>query len=364
MADTDIVRERVQFTNSVGEQLAALVERPSAEPRAYALFAHCFTCSKDVTAASRISRALAARGIAVLRFDFTGLGNSEGDFANTNFSSNVDDLLAAAEFVAERYGGPQLLIGHSLGGAAVLAAAPDVADCKAVVTIGAPSDPAHVSHLFAAAREEIEAAGEAEVLLGGRRFTIKNQFLQDIENQRLTERVWSMDKALLVMHSPVDEIVAVEHARHIYEAARHPKSFISLDQADHLLSKRQESEYVAQVLAAWAGRYLPNVTPDAGTTDLKPADGEDVRLDGSQLTVDLGNWSIGASTLDRWWGPGVQRPALCICRRAGFGGRCGQRVVALRFCAGRSRRLHVHDAEIVCRTKKDSVAGNYCSSEA
>jgi len=296
MTDSDIVRDRVQFSNAAGEQLAALLEGPAAPPRAYALFAHCFTCSKDVTAASRISRALAGQGIAVLRFDFTGLGNSEGDFANTNFSSNVDDLLAAAEFLGEHYGGPQLLIGHSLGGAAVLAAAADVADCKAVVTIGAPSDPAHVSHLFAAAREEIEAAGEAEVLLGGRRFTIKNQFLHDIENQRLAERVWSMDKALLVMHSPVDEIVAVEHARHIYEAARHPKSFISLDQADHLLSKRQESEYAAQVLAAWAGRYLPDVSADAGTTDLQSADGEVIvrELDGFTQQVFSGRHCVYA----------------------------------------------------------------------
>jgi putative redox protein len=273
MAGPDILRERIQFQNAAGEQLASLLESPPGEPRAYALFAHCFTCSKDVTAASRISRALAALGIAVLRFDFTGLGSSEGDFANTNFSSNVDDLLAAAEFVADRYGGPQLLIGHSLGGAAVLAAAADIEECKAVVTIGAPSDPAHVSDLFAAAREEIETAGEAEVVLGGRRFVVKNQFLEDIRNQRLTERVRGMGKALLVMHSPVDEIVAVEHARHIYDAARHPKSFVALDRADHLLGKRRDSEYAAQVLAAWAGRYLPEVT-DSGGADLVPADGE------------------------------------------------------------------------------------------
>lgn len=295
MADTDIVRERVQFRNAAGEQLAALLERLPGAPRAYALFAHCFTCSKDISAASRISRALARRGIAVLRFDFTGLGNSEGDFANTNFSSNVDDLLAAAEFIGERYGGPQLLIGHSLGGAAVLAAAADIAECKAVATIGAPSDPAHVSHLFDAAREEIESAGEAQVLLGGRRFTIKHQFLQDIQNQRLTERVRRMHKALLVMHSPVDEIVAIEHARHIYEAARHPKSFVSLDQADHLLGKRAESEYAAQVLAAWVGRYLPPA-PDTDEVDLEPAEGEVIvrELDGLTQQVVSGRHRLYA----------------------------------------------------------------------
>lgn len=295
MADPGIVRERIQFRNTAGEQLAALLETPPGEPRAYALFAHCFTCSKDVTAASRISRALAGLGIAVLRFDFTGLGNSEGDFANTNFSSNVDDLLAAAGFVTDRYGGPQLLIGHSLGGAAVLAAAAGVAECKAVVTIGAPSDPSHVSHLFAAARQEIETAGEAEVVLGGRRFVVKNQFLEDIRSQRLTERVRNMGKALLVMHSPVDRIVAVEHARHIYEAARHPKSFVSLDQADHLLGRPRDSEYAAQVLAAWAGRYLPEA-PDNGGSDLDLADGEVVvrELDGFTQRVFSGRHCVYA----------------------------------------------------------------------
>ncbi|MDH3716105.1 MAG: bifunctional alpha/beta hydrolase/OsmC family protein [Gammaproteobacteria bacterium] len=296
MTAVDILRERIQFRNAAGEQLAALLERPPAEPRAYALFAHCFTCSKDVTAASRISRALAGLGIAVLRFDFTGLGNSEGDFTNTNFSSNVDDLLAAAEFVAERYAGPQLLIGHSLGGAAVLAAATDVEQCKAVVTIGAPSDPSHVSHLFDDAREEIETEGAAEVVLGGRRFTIRSQFLEDIQNQRLTARVRSMGKALLVMHSPVDEIVAIEHARHIYEAARHPKSFVSLDQADHLLGDRRESAYAAQVLAAWASRYLPDISPQAGAADLEPADGEVIvrELDGFTQQVFSGRHCVYA----------------------------------------------------------------------
>ena len=295
MADSELIRERIQFSNAEGEQLAALLERTAGEPQAYALFAHCFTCSKDISAASRISRALARLGIAVLRFDFTGLGNSEGDFANTNFSSNVDDLLAAAEFIGDQFGGPQLLIGHSLGGAAVLAAAADIDDCKAVVTIGAPSDPAHVSHLFDAAREEIERAGEAQVLLGGRQFTIKGQFLRDIENQRLTERVRGMSKALLVMHSPVDDIVEIDHARQIYEAARHPKSFVSLDQADHLLGKRADSEYVAQVLAAWAGRYLP-APADTDTSALTPADGEVIvrELDGLTQEVFSGRHRLYA----------------------------------------------------------------------
>ncbi|NIM28135.1 MAG: alpha/beta fold hydrolase [Gammaproteobacteria bacterium] len=256
VAISRVSKERFEFKNQAGELLAGLLERPEGDAVAYAVFAHCFTCSKDIAAASRIARALASLGIAVLRFDFTGLGNSEGEFANTNFSSNVADLISAADAVRERLGTPELLIGHSLGGAAVLAAAGEIADARAVVTIGAPSEPAHVAHLLKDKRADIEAEGEAEVDLAGRTFTIKHQFLRDIESQRLGERIRTMRKALLIMHSPVDEIVSVDNAAAIFLAARHPKSFISLDKADHLLTRRADSHYVAVTIAAWAQHYL------------------------------------------------------------------------------------------------------------
>jgi uncharacterized OsmC-like protein/alpha/beta superfamily hydrolase len=270
----EIEKEKFSFENREGERLAALLERPPTRPAAYALFAHCFTCSKDIAAASRISRALAAHGIAVLRFDFTGLGNSEGDFANTNFSSNVSDLICAADHLRTTFGAPSLLVGHSLGGAAVLAAAGEIEEAKAVVTIGAPSDPAHVSHLFESSRSEIEAKGRALVNLAGRQFEIKKQFLDDIAAQSLEDRIKKMRKALLVFHSPVDEIVGIENASAIFQAALHPKSFISLDKADHLLSRKVDSEYVAATISAWAGRYV--LSGESRATDERPklADGE------------------------------------------------------------------------------------------
>lgn len=249
-------KQKLVFKNNNGEQLAALLERPRAPANSYALFAHCFTCSKDIAAATRISKALVEKGIAVLRFDFTGLGNSEGDFANTNFSSNIDDLVSAADNLREKFTAPQLLIGHSLGGAAVLAAAHRIPDAKAVVTIGAPSDPEHVSHLFDRARSEIESEGKATVSLAGRKFTIKKQFIDDLEKQNLRDKIHSLHKALLIFHSPVDNIVEIDNATNIYQAAVHPKSFISLDNADHLLSKPIDSLYVAETLAAWASRYV------------------------------------------------------------------------------------------------------------
>ncbi len=250
---------KVEFEGATGATLAARLELPSNEPVAWAVFAHCFTCSKDVFAAARISRALAEFDIAVLRFDFTGLGGSEGDFANTNFSSNVADLLRAVDHLRREHQAPQLLIGHSLGGAAVLAAAPDVPEAVAVATIGAPSDPAHVSHLFECAIDQIERDGEAPVVLAGRTFRIQKQFLEDIEEQRLRERVRGLGKALMVFHSPVDEIVDIDHARRIYAAAEHPKSFVTLADADHLLTRPEDSRYVASVLAAWAARYIETV---------------------------------------------------------------------------------------------------------
>lgn len=250
------MRQKVEFTSG-NHTLSGLLETPESNVKFYALFAHCFTCGKDVAAASRISRALTAKGIAVLRFDFTGLGNSDGDFANTNFSSNIQDLVSAADFLRKEYSAPKLLIGHSLGGAAVLAVAHKVPESVAVVTIGSPSDAAHVAHNFAAHIDDIEANGEAEVNLAGRKFKIKKQFLDDI-NSYDTGHISKLKKALLVMHSPADTIVNISEAEKIYQAALHPKSFVSLDSADHLLSNKNDSEYAAAVIAAWASRYVPS----------------------------------------------------------------------------------------------------------
>jgi putative redox protein len=249
--------ESVHFAGSQGADLAARLDRPVGRPRAYALFAHCFTCSKDVFAASRISRQLAELGIAVLRFDFTGLGHSDGEFANTNFSSNVGDLVAAADWLRAHHAAPALLIGHSLGGAAVLAAAGDIPESTAVVTIGAPSEPKHLKSLLRADVETIEREGTAEVELAGRTFTITKQFLDDASGQKLRDRIGRMKKALLVIHSVFDEIVGIDHAAEIFTAAKHPKSYLSLDRADHLLTDRADATYVAEVVSAWAGRYLP-----------------------------------------------------------------------------------------------------------
>jgi putative redox protein len=248
--------ERFDFPNARGERLAALLDAPPGEPRSYALFAHCFTCGKDVHAATRIAQALTALGIAVLRFDFTGLGSSEGEFVNTTFSSNVADLVAAADRLRATRRAPALLIGHSLGGAAVLTAAAAVPEARAVVTIAAPSDPGHVVGLLRERVEEIRTQGEVEVAIAGRPFRIRREFLDDIAEQRLTAQIAQLRKALLIFHSPVDQIVGIDNASRIFLAAKHPKSFISLADADHLLSRRSDAVYVANVLAAWAERYL------------------------------------------------------------------------------------------------------------
>jgi uncharacterized OsmC-like protein/fermentation-respiration switch protein FrsA (DUF1100 family) len=248
--------ERFDFPNARGERLAALLDSPSGEPRSYALFAHCFTCGKDVHAAKRIAQALTDLGIAVLRFDFTGLGSSEGEFANTTFSSNVADLVAAAEHLRATRRTPALLIGHSLGGAAVLAAAAAIPEARAVVTIAAPSDPGHVVGLLRTRVEDIRTQGEVEVSIAGRPFHIRREFLDDIAEQRLSAQIAQLRKALLIFHSPVDEIVGIDNASRIFVAAKHPKSFISLADADHLLGRRSDATYVANVLAAWAERYL------------------------------------------------------------------------------------------------------------
>jgi putative redox protein len=262
--------ERFDFSNTTGEQLAALLDCPIEQPRAYALFAHCFTCGKDIHAAKRIAEALTTLGVAVLRFDFTGLGSSEGEFANTTFSSNVADLVAAADALRRMRRAPAILIGHSLGGTAMLAAAADVQEARAVVTINAPCDPAHVVGLLKNRVDEIDATGDIDVTLSGRSFRISRNFLDDIAKQKLRDKIGALHKALLVFHSPADDIVGIENASYIFTAARHPKSFVSLAGADHLLNRRSDATYVASVIRAWAERYLdvtdlaPDMPKDSG----------------------------------------------------------------------------------------------------
>src|SRR4029077_5088460 len=265
--------ERFDFANAQGEKLAALLDRPDGPIRAVALFAHCFTCGKDNKAARLIAHGLTSHGVAVLRFDFTGLGSSEGEFANTTFSSNIDDLVAAADHLRMTVGAPAVLIGHSLGGAAVLAAAHRIAEARAVVTIAAPFDPAHVAGLFGDRVDEIESKGEIEVTLVGRPFRIRRALLADIAGQNLTERIAGLRKALLVFHSPTDETVGIDNASRIFTAAKHPKSFISLAGADHLLRRPSDAAYVAHVVAAWAERYL-DMPPQTATSKQPAAEGE------------------------------------------------------------------------------------------
>ncbi|MES2073321.1 MAG: alpha/beta fold hydrolase [Pseudomonadota bacterium] len=248
--------EKSEFPGADGQKLSARLDAPDGDIRAYALFAHCFTCGKDVFAASRIAQALTSHGIAVLRFDFTGLGASEGEFANTNFSSNVADLVAAADYLRRQHQAPSLLIGHSLGGAAVLAAAADIAEVQAVVTVAAPSDPSHVTGLFKDHLDQINADGEAEVQLAGRPFKIKRQFILDAAEHSLSGKIAALKRALLVMHGPRDATVDISNAMHIFTAAKHPKSFISLDNADHLLSSKEDAVYVANMIASWSARYI------------------------------------------------------------------------------------------------------------
>ena len=303
--------QNVVFENSSGHSLSGVLDTPETPPVAYALFAHCFTCSTNLKAATNIARSLNDAGIAVLRFDFTGLGQSEGEFADTNFSSNVADLLAAVDFMAREYVAPAILIGHSLGGTAVLQAAPEVSAAVAVVTIGSPSEPVHVARMFSGSRDELSEHGEATINLGGRPFRMKQQFLDDLEQQDLRSSIGSLRKALLVMHAPLDNIVEIDNASALFAAAKHPKSFVSLDDADHLLSRETDSRYAGRVLAAWASRYLPQAD-SAGTAD---ADAglvtaqtwlggfrTDVRLGGHRLVADeprsVGGMNLGPTPYD------------------------------------------------------------------
>ncbi|MDX1672688.1 MAG: alpha/beta fold hydrolase [Balneolaceae bacterium] len=249
--------EKLQFQGAFGDTLSARIDLPDEkDPIAYTLFAHCFTCSKNLKAVGNIARALTDEGIGVFRFDFTGLGESEGDFADTNFSSNVDDLVAASEYMDQKYKAPDILLGHSLGGAAVLQAAHQIPSSRAVATIGAPCNPEHVKQNFGAKLDEIEETGEAEVTLAGRSFTIRKQFLDDLEENRMDNFINQLKRALIIFHSPIDNTVGIENAAHIFKLAKHPKSFISLDDADHLISDSEDSEYVGKMLATWSLKFL------------------------------------------------------------------------------------------------------------
>lgn len=252
-----MTEERIQFTGAMGNSLVGRLSRPAgAAPAAWVLFAHCFTCGKSIAAATRISRALANTGFGVLRFDFTGLGESAGDFADTNFSSNIGDLVAAAAWLRDHEGPARVLVGHSLGGTAALEAAPAIEDCVAVATIASPARAEHIEHLLSGSREKILRDGEAEVNLGGRPFTIRRQFIEDLGAHGLPESVRTLRRALLVLHSPADDVVSIENAAELFGHALHPKSFISLDGADHLLTRSADAEYTANIIGAWATRYL------------------------------------------------------------------------------------------------------------
>lgn len=248
--------ERIEFEGSEGNKLAGQLDEPDGKPVAYAVFAHCFACTRNFKAPHYLAKALTEQRIALFRFDFTGLGESEGEFAETSFASNSGDLQAASWFLARNYEDPKLIIGHSLGGAAAIQAAARIESCRAVVSIASPYDPAHVTHLFENYRSKIEEEGSAVISLGGRNIRIGREFVESLENERLNEDLRKLGRALLIFHSPEDETVGIENAARIYKSARHPKSFVSLDNADHLLSKEADARFVASIMAPWAVRYM------------------------------------------------------------------------------------------------------------
>jgi putative redox protein len=248
---------RLQFDNSRGQTLAGRLDQPdSAVTDTIALFAHCFTCTKNLKAIGNISKALTSEGISVFRFDFTGLGESEGEFENTNFTSNTEDLIAAAGFLESSYSGPVILIGHSLGGAAVLQAAHGISTARAVATIAAPSEPNHLKKLLNLSSEGLDKSGEVEIAIGGRPFKLKKQFIDDLDRTKMSDKIRNLGIPLIIFHSPFDSIVSIDNAAGIFQSARHPKSFISLDRADHLLLEESDSRYVGSIIAAWARRYI------------------------------------------------------------------------------------------------------------
>lgn len=285
--------ERLLFKNSDGLELSARLELPiDRKPVSYAIFAHCFTCNKNLTAVTNITRELTNSGFAVLRFDFTGLGESEGDFSETNFSSNIDDLVCAADYLSTNYGEPTLIVGHSLGGAASIFAAAIINSIKAVATIGAPSSPDHVKHLFKEDITKIETLGSAKILLAGRPFEVKKQFLDDISSKNMKATLANLNKAILIMHSPQDTTVGISNAAEIYTNAKHPKSFVTLDGADHMLMNSRDSKYAGQVISGWVSRYVDTEE----VKKLRPKKTVLARIGSTGFTTDIqsGNHSITA----------------------------------------------------------------------
>jgi putative redox protein len=359
-----MARKNLTFPSPDGHQLAGLLDLPDGPARAYALFAHCFTCSKNLKAVTNIAKSLTDAGIAVLRFDFTGLGQSEGEFADTNFSSNVADLVAAAGYLAEHHQAPSILIGHSLGGTAVLQAAFDIPSAVAVATIGSPSRPSHVAAMLEGDRAEIESSGQATVQLGGRPFVVKKQFLEDIERHALPESIARLRKALLVMHAPLDDIVEVDNASELFVHAKHPKSFVSLDKADHLLSREADSRYAGQVLAAWASRYLPEAddtmaaiaADDNATVARTGADGfrTDIVAAGHALIADepadVGGSNLGPSPYD------LLAAALASCTTMTLRMYAARKGLDLRASTVKVRHAKIHAEDCAdCETAKGKV---------
>lgn len=351
---------KAEFDGSQGK-LASALEMPAGVPKAYALFAHCFSCSKDIKAAREVSRALRAEGFAVLRFDFTGLGSSEGDFANTNFSSNVDDLLKAADYLRQTYAAPSIIVGHSLGGAAAIVAAKHIPEIKGVVTINAPSDAGHVVKQLGDKRRQIEQDGEAEVQLAGRPFRIKKQFLDDLENQSVLDCAKVLKKPLLILHGPHDNTVGIENASDIFQAAKHPKSFVSLDDADHLLSRAKDARYAANIIAAWVARYVDDVAEAAKIKPYKDGaaaatiDGRalavSVSMDGHSYVIDAGTEEGGDDL-----GPNPTRVvegALAACSvmtMCLYANRKGWDVKSMRVMVKRAANQDSHAARVLEKT--------------
>ena len=288
------ITQRVDFEGSQGARLSARLDIPAGQIRAYAIFAHCFTCSKDLHATRHISAELSRLGIAVLRFDFTGLGNSKGDFASTNFSSNREDLIIAANYLRDNFSAPSILIGHSLGGAAVLSVAGDIPEIAAVATIGAPAEAIHVAHNFGVKIKEIDESGEALVNLGGREFPIRKQFLDDLNSNDVLDRVAKLAKPVLVMHSPIDQTVGIENAQQIFLAARHPKSFVSLDKADHLISRGEDAVFVADMISAWSSKYIAQREQQSESADANATRVSETGLGKFQNTIQAGAHTLMA----------------------------------------------------------------------